>query len=260
MRVYEELFIVKPEATEEEVDHVIEQMKGVVAQAGGSINKVDKWGKRKLAYRVGKYREGEYVLLEFQSGPETVHELERRLRVADLVIKFLTVRIDENLKRIEKRKKQREKRSARKAIMSPSVPQPSVAQQMLGTPMPGPAPAPAAPAPAAPMPAHPQAVMPVPAAPEKPQPRTRHRTRGIRTWQRAEEDQSARPSGPPAAIRLSRRKRNNISAARKFAVSASRRSTISITKTPGCLWRSSPNAARSCPAAYPERARRTNGA
>ena len=148
MRVYEELFIVKPEATEEEVDHVIEQMKGVVAHAGGSVNKVDKWGKRKLAYRVGKYREGEYVLLEFQSGPETVHELERRLRVADLV----------------KRKKQREKRSARKAIMSPSLPQPSVAQQMLGSPTPGPAPAPAAPAPAAPMPAHPQAVVP-PAAP-----------------------------------------------------------------------------------------------
>jgi len=113
MRVYEELFIVKPDATEEEVDSIIEQMKGVVAHAGGSVNKVDKWGKRKLAYRVGKYREGEYVLMEFQSGPETVHELERRMRVADLVIKFLTVRIDENLKRIEKRKKQREKRSAR---------------------------------------------------------------------------------------------------------------------------------------------------
>jgi small subunit ribosomal protein S6 len=168
MRVYEELFIVKPEATEEEVDHVIEQMKGVVVQAGGSVNKVDKWGKRKLAYRVGKYREGEYVLLEFQSGPETVHELERRMRVADLVIKFLTVRIDENLKRIEKRKKQREKRSSRKATMAPAMPQPSVAQQMMGTP--GPAPAPAAPMPAAPIPAHPQAVVqPIPVAPATPE-------------------------------------------------------------------------------------------
>ena len=172
MRVYEELFIVKPDATEEEVDQVIEQMKGGVAHAGGSVNKVDKWGKRKLAYRVGKYREGEYVLIEFQSGPETVHELERRMRVADLVIKFLTVRIDENLKRIEKRKKQREKRSTRKATMSPAPPQPSVAQQMLGTPgTPGPAPAPAPPMPAAPLPAHPQAVVPAqpapaPAAPE----------------------------------------------------------------------------------------------
>jgi small subunit ribosomal protein S6 len=170
MRVYEELFIVKPDATEEEVDSIIEQMKGVVAHAGGSVNKVDKWGKRKLAYRVGKYREGEYVLMEFQSGPETVRELERRMRVADLVIKFLTVRIDENLKRIEKRKKQREKRSARKAIMSPSSPQPSVAQQMLGgTPgTPGPAPAPAAPMPAAPLPAHPQAVVPPVMAPPAP--------------------------------------------------------------------------------------------
>jgi small subunit ribosomal protein S6 len=146
MRVYEELFIVKPDATEEEVDHIIEQMKGVITTAGGSINKVDKWGKRKLAYRVDKYREGEYVLIEFQSGPETVHELERRLRVFDMVIKFITVRIDENLKRIEKRKKQREKRMSRKASMAPPPPQPSVAQQMLGTPAPLP-PQPAAPAP-----------------------------------------------------------------------------------------------------------------
>jgi small subunit ribosomal protein S6 len=173
MRVYEELFIVKPDATEEEADSIIEQMKGVVVHAGGSVNKVDKWGKRKLAYRVGKYREGEYVLMEFQSGPETVHELERRLRVADLVIKFMTVRIDENLKRIDKRKKQREKRSARKATMSPASPQPSAAQQMGSPGTPGPAPAPAAPMPAAPLPAHPQAVAPpivVPPAPAPEQP------------------------------------------------------------------------------------------
>jgi small subunit ribosomal protein S6 len=155
MRVYEELFIVKPDATEEEVDHIIEQMKGVITTAGGSINKVDKWGKRKLAYRVDKYREGEYVLIEFQSGPETVHELERRLRVVDAVIKFMTVRIDENLKRIDKRKKQREKRMSRKATQAPAAPQPSVAQQMLGTPAPLPA-QPQVPAPASPEPVEPQ--------------------------------------------------------------------------------------------------------
>jgi small subunit ribosomal protein S6 len=134
MRVYEELFIVKPDATEEEVDHLIEQMKGIITSPGGIINKVDKWGKRRLAYKVGKYREGEYVLMEFQAGPETVHEFERRLRVADLVIKFLTVRIDETMKRIEKRTKQREKRASRKASAAPAAPQPSVAQQMLGEP------------------------------------------------------------------------------------------------------------------------------
>ena len=97
MRIYEELFIIKPDATEEEIDQIIEQMKGVITTAGGTIDKVDKWGKRRLAYRVDKHREGSYVLIQFTSPPETVKELERRLRVTDAVIKFLTVRIDETL-------------------------------------------------------------------------------------------------------------------------------------------------------------------
>lgn len=132
MRIYEELFILKSDAPEEEVDKTIEQFSAVITQAGGTVDKVDKWGKRKLAYRVEKHKEGYYVLIQFTSGPETVKELERRMRVADLVIKFLTVRIDETLKRLDKRKKQREKRAHRRATAAPATPQPSVAQQMLG--------------------------------------------------------------------------------------------------------------------------------
>jgi small subunit ribosomal protein S6 len=134
MRIYEELFIIKPDATEEETDQIIEQMKGVITTAGGAVDKVDKWGKRRLAYRVEKHREGSYVLIQFTSSPETVKELERRLRVTDAVIKFLTVRIDETLKRLEKRKKHREKRAHRKATAAPAPAQPSVAAQMLGQP------------------------------------------------------------------------------------------------------------------------------
>ncbi len=115
MRIYEELFIAKPDAPEEEVDAFIEQMKTTVSNAGGTVDKVEKWGKRRLAYRVDKYREGAYVLIQFTAGPETVKEFERRLRVSDLVIKFLTVRIDETLKRLEKRKKERDKRAHRKS-------------------------------------------------------------------------------------------------------------------------------------------------
>ena len=118
MRIYEELFIIKPDATEEEIDQIVEQMTGVVTAAGGAIDKLEKWGKRRLAYRVDKHREGYYVLIQFSCGPETVKELERRLRVTDSVIKFLTVRIDETLKRLEKRKKHREKRAHRKADAS----------------------------------------------------------------------------------------------------------------------------------------------
>lgn len=134
MRIYEELFIVRPDAAEEEVDQFVEQMRNVVTNAAGTVDKVEKWGKRRLAYRVDKYREGAYVLFQFSSGPDTVREFERRLRVSDLVIKFLTVRIDETLKRLEKRKKEREKRAHRKATAAPAMPQPSVAQQMLGEP------------------------------------------------------------------------------------------------------------------------------
>src|SRR6266478_5178000 len=133
MRIYEELFIVKPDAPEEEIDQFIEQMKSVVSGSGGSVDKVDKWGKRRLAYRVDKYREGAYVLFQFNAAPETVKEFERRLRVSDLVIKFLTVRIDQTMKRLEKR--DRDKRAHRKATAAPPVPaQPSVAQQMMGEP------------------------------------------------------------------------------------------------------------------------------
>jgi small subunit ribosomal protein S6 len=134
MRIYEELFIVKPDAPEEQVDAYISQLKELIAGGKGSVEKVEKWGKRKLAYRVARFDEGQYVLIQFSSGPELVKEIERRMRVTDQVIKFLTVRIDEKQKKIDKRRKQREKRAARK-------PPP---------PAPAPAPAPAMPAPGEP--------------------------------------------------------------------------------------------------------------
>jgi small subunit ribosomal protein S6 len=152
MRVYEELFIVRPDATDEEIDPFIEQMKGVVTTGGGTVDKADKWGVRKLAYRVQKRNEGYYILLQFSAGPELVKELERRLRVSDMVLKFITVRIDEKMKRVEKRKKAREKRAARKpapAVAAPAAPAGAPVPAMPaepGGPTPG-APIPGAPAP-----------------------------------------------------------------------------------------------------------------
>ena len=125
MRIYEELFIVKPDAPEEEVNAFVEQLKTQLTTAGATVDKVDLWGKRRLAYKVDKYREGSYVLFQFSSGPEAVKELERRLRVSDVVLKFLTVRIDETLKRLEKRKKERDKRAAKRASQAPSSPAPT---------------------------------------------------------------------------------------------------------------------------------------
>jgi small subunit ribosomal protein S6 len=125
MRIYEVLFIIRPDVPEEELDGIVEPLKSVVTAAGGAIDKVDKWGKRRLAYRVQKYRDGYYMLLQLstENTVDTVKEVERRLRVSDTVIKFITVRIDQDLKRLEKLKKKREKRAQRK----PSAPVPEAA-------------------------------------------------------------------------------------------------------------------------------------
>ncbi len=139
MRIYEELFIVKPDAPDEEVDQFVEQLRTQLTATGATVDKVEKWGKRRLAYKVDKYREGAYVLFQFTAGPDTVKELERRLRVSDVVLKFLTVRIDHTLKRLEKRKKERDKRNARRAERAPAAPapaQPSLAHQMSEGPAP----------------------------------------------------------------------------------------------------------------------------
>ena len=141
-RIYEELFIIRPDATDEEITPIVEQIRGIITNAGGTIDKEERWGVRKLAYRVQKRNEGFYVLLQFSSDPQTVKEIERRLRVNDAVLKFLTVRIDEKLKMIEKRRKEREKRAARRpapAAAMPSAPAESVipASPMPGAPMPG---------------------------------------------------------------------------------------------------------------------------
>jgi len=153
MRVYEELFIVKPDTAEEDVDSFVEQLKTLITTAKGTIDKVDNWGVRKLAYRVSKYAEGRFILIQFGALPEAVKEIERRLRVTDMVIKYLTVRIDEKQKKIDKRKKARDKRAARRP--APMVAAPAAPAAIPGEPgvvhaAPG-APAPEHPAPAAPV-------------------------------------------------------------------------------------------------------------
>lgn len=131
MRIYEELFIVKPDATDEEVDQLTSQLKQIITDTGGTIDKEDRWGKRRLAYRVQKRDEGIFILLQFSSGPEVVKELERRIRVSDLILKYITVRIDQKLQRLAKRKKRREKRAQRKPAPAAAVPAQPVAEQIM---------------------------------------------------------------------------------------------------------------------------------
>jgi small subunit ribosomal protein S6 len=155
MRVYEELYILKPDTSDEDVDGFIEQIKTIITNGKGTVDKVDKWGVRKLAYRVQKFGEGNYTLIQFTSSPELVHEVERRMRVTDMVIKFITVRIDEKIKKIEKRKKARDKRAARRPAPTPMPMPAAVAPAMPAAPVPA-APAPAEAVPAGPAPGLPK--------------------------------------------------------------------------------------------------------
>jgi small subunit ribosomal protein S6 len=114
MRIYETIFILKPDLPEEDAGKFVTQMEGVVTSTGGTLQKTDRMGRRRLAYKIQKYHEGEYVLLVSEAGPATVLEVERRLKVAEPVLKYMTVRTDEDLKRLAKKQRERAKRSARK--------------------------------------------------------------------------------------------------------------------------------------------------
>ena len=114
-RSYEVMFIVRPDVAEEDVDKLIAGFATTVTNGGGTIKTTEKMGRRKLAYMVRKFNDGNYVLLTIEAGGAVVAELERRLRVSEPVIKFITVRMDEEEKRLAKIKKHRDahvKRSA----------------------------------------------------------------------------------------------------------------------------------------------------
>ena len=133
MRIYEIMFIVRPDVLEEDLDKLIAQFEAIVTSTGGKLQKVDKMGRRRLAYEVKRCKEGQYVLFTVESDPQTVKEFERRLKVVDSVIKFLTVRVDEDLKRLAKIKAKREKRAARrrKPSAAPAPPAPIVPAEVM---------------------------------------------------------------------------------------------------------------------------------
>ncbi len=141
-RLYEVMFILRPDISEEDTDKLIAGFSTSVTNGGGSIKSAEKMGRRKLAYVVRKFNDGFYVLLTIEASGPVVLELERRLRVTEQVIKFITVRTDEEEKRIAKVKA---KRGVRRSAEPPAAPAPA--------PVPVPAPAPVAAVEAAPAPA-----------------------------------------------------------------------------------------------------------
>ena len=109
-RTYELMFIVRPDMLEEDQDKLISTLESAVTTSGGSVKSVEKMGKRRLAYDVKKFSEGQYVLFTLNADGKAIHELERRLRVAEQVIKFISVRTDVEDKRLAKVKKLRDSR------------------------------------------------------------------------------------------------------------------------------------------------------
>jgi small subunit ribosomal protein S6 len=115
MRNYEIMFILKPNSPEEEIDKLVSSLEGVVTSHKGEMIGVEKLGKKKLSYRIDKFDEGHYILFKLNGDGECVKEFERRLRVVDTVMRYITVRVDEDLKRVDKIKAARLKRVKKKA-------------------------------------------------------------------------------------------------------------------------------------------------
>lgn len=130
MRNYEIMFIVNPNATDEEIDKINGQIEHVVTSGGGKIEKIEKMGKRRLAYEVDKQREGHYVLFVIGANGDIIKECERRLRVIDAVIKYLTVRTDDDVRRFEKIRSYRQKRAARRGSSAGAPPAESAEEAM----------------------------------------------------------------------------------------------------------------------------------
>jgi len=126
-RVYDLIFICRPATPEEEVNKIVATLEHSTGEHGGKIEKTERWGTRRLAYRVAKHREGFFVYMVVKSTQgDLIKELERRLKVSDPVIKYQTIRLDEELKRQQKLGKHRERRASRRPRkQAPGAPAPS---------------------------------------------------------------------------------------------------------------------------------------
>jgi small subunit ribosomal protein S6 len=115
LRTYELLYIISPTVVDKDIDKLVDQVKDHITNLGGTITKNEKLGRRRLAYEIDRHREGTYVLNEFQSQGNEIPELERRLRVIDSVLRYLTVCLDPDVRRIERMKRKRAHRRMVKA-------------------------------------------------------------------------------------------------------------------------------------------------
>ena len=115
-RKYELVYVVSPEASDEQVGDLHTQVDAIVQRMGGQIEKTDNWGRRKLAYEIGRHKEGTYVLEVINGGGDLMKEIDRRLKVIDLVIRHLVVRVDEEQGVVERTRALRTENSRRRRV------------------------------------------------------------------------------------------------------------------------------------------------
>ena len=113
-RIYEVVFIIDPDTPDEDIKRLTENLQGIITDQGGTITKSEVMGRRQLAYQIGRKNEGVYVLFEIEGTGREIAELERRMRVSDQVIRYLTVRVDEERRRAEKLKARRARKTSKR--------------------------------------------------------------------------------------------------------------------------------------------------
>jgi small subunit ribosomal protein S6 len=115
-RKYELVYVVSPDATEAQVTELQTQVEGIVQRMGGTLEKTENWGRRKLAYEIGRHKEATYILDVINGSGELMKEIDRRLKVFDLVIRHLVVRVDEHEGVIDRQKTKRTETSRRRRV------------------------------------------------------------------------------------------------------------------------------------------------
>ncbi len=113
-RIYEVMYIIDPETVEDDISRLSESLQTVVTDQGGTITKTENMGRRTLAYPINRKNEGFYVLFEIEGSGSEIAELERRMRVNDQVMRYITVRVDEDRQRAEKFKAKRARRASKR--------------------------------------------------------------------------------------------------------------------------------------------------
>ena len=128
-RKYELVYIVSPDASDEQVAELHTQVEGIVQRMSGTIEKTENWGRRKLAYEIGHAREGTYVIETISGTGELMKEIDRRLRVTDTVIRHMTVRVDEDLRIAERLRSERKATQARRRTARGLPPEPLASER-----------------------------------------------------------------------------------------------------------------------------------